>query len=418
MTIEKYERKISAKVEARTIDLAEHLYNFVPDVCWMTERNLAAALNTTIWQIRNAKAYLLKTGRIEIDFRPNGKRSNPVHTLIKTNPINQYSRDELLDESNNRINWSLFNNLSAGDFNYLPVEDKLEFYKEMRLPFFPLHYPKFNNRNKPFCSCSRGQYCDSIGKHPAIAYTELDFSNDFTFKLMKSFWVEDMFIENVDCNNSYNVGFKTDDFLVIDVDFKKGGAYSLELLEELYGELPRNLMVKTGNGFHIYTIGNKHIKTDVNILGFQGIDMRSKGSFIVAPFSDHKSGRQYEWLSISPPEPLPQDLIADLQDTENQLVDSTKNGAKINTDSALPNYYDSDFVIPNGARNTTLFRLASRERGRGAEQAAIFNYLKLMNSKHSTEPLDERELMHIAKSVMKFKPEREKVRFGQNMANI
>lgn len=408
MTIPNYEHKISAKVEARIADLAERLYNYIPDVCWMTERNLAAALNTTIWQLRNAKAFLLKTGRIEIDFRPNGRRLNPVHTLIKTNPINQYSSDEMPDESNSRINWCLFDNLSVSNLNTMSVEDKLDFYKEMRLPFFPLHYPKFNSENKAFCSCGRGQKCDSIGKHPAIAYSELDFSNDFTFRLMKSFWVEDMFIDNVDCNNSYNVGFKTDDFLVIDVDFRKGGAYSLGVLEETYGALPRNLMVKTGNGFHIYTSGNKNIKTDSEILGFRGIDIRSKGSFIVAPFSDHFTGSQYEWLSISQPEPMPLDLIAALQPNEKQLSDSTKNGAEINTSSPLPSYYDSDFIIPKGARNSMLFRLASRERGRGAEQAAIFNYLKLMNSKHTIEPLDEKELAHIAKSVMKFPPENQK----------
>jgi hypothetical protein len=259
--------------------------------------------------------------------------------------------------------------------------------------------------------------CDSIGKHPAIAYKELDFSNDFTFRQMKSFWLEDNYIDNVDCNNSYNIGFKTDDFIVIDIDFRNGGAYSLELIKEIYSELPRNLMVKTGNGWHIYARTNKHIKTNTNVLGFCGIDIRSKGSFIVAPFSDHYSGRQYKWLSISPPELLQQDLIDDLHANEIQSDDSIKSGKKINTGSALPGRFDTDYVIEDGSRNSMLFRIASRERRYGAEQSAIFNYLKLTNSKHCIHPLDERELTHIAKSVMKYKPEREKIRAIQNMTN-
>jgi hypothetical protein len=155
MNNEKYERKISAKVESRIADLAERLYDYMPNVCWKTEANLAAALNTTIWKIRNAKAHLLKAGKIEIEFRPNGKRVNPIHTLIKTNPINQYSSDELIDDS--IINWSLFNNLSARELNEMPIDEKLAFYEQMRLPFFPLHYPKFDKKDNPFCSCGSGK---------------------------------------------------------------------------------------------------------------------------------------------------------------------------------------------------------------------------------------------------------------------
>lgn len=419
MKVEKYERKISAKVESRIAELAERLYNFIPDVCWMTEIHLATALNTNTWQIRNAKAYLLKAGLIQIEFRTNGKRKNPVHTLIKSSPTNQYSSEELADEINSNVHWSLLNEVSVRDFNYLPLEDKLEFYREMRLPFFPLHYPKFDQNDQPFCSCSRGRNCDSIGKHPAIAYKELDFTNDFTFRQMKSFWMEDFYIDNIHCNNSYNVGFKTDNFLVVDVDFRNGGAYSLEAIEEIYGELPRNLTVKTGNGRHIYARGNKRIKTGVDVLGFQGIDIRSRGSFIVAPFSDHHSGKQYEWLSMSPPENLPQDLVAELVANDKQLSYSEKNGNKLNADSALPSRSDTDFVISNGSRNTMMFRLASRERGKGAGQTEIFRYLQRVNADYCDEPLTERELVAISKSVMRFKPNREKIAFsGQNMANV
>jgi hypothetical protein len=418
MTDGKYEYKISTKIAARIADLAERLYDFLPDVSWKTEENLAKELNVNRRQIRNAKKYLIDSGKLTLQLRQNGKRSNATHTLVKPTPINQDIIEGWLDESDNTIDWSLLSDLAARELNEMPLDDKLEFYGRMRLPFFPLHYPKFNKNGKPFCSCSRGKNCDSIGKHPAIAYSELDFSNELTFREMRSFWLEDYLIDNVDCNNSYNIGLKTDEFVVIDVDYRNGGAYSLEWLQENYGELPLNLTVKSGNGLHIYARTNKSLKTDSNVLGLQGIDIRSKGSFIVTPFSDHHSGNKYEWLSVSPPEILPQSFIDDLHADEIQFEDSVKSGKKIETDSNLPSRFDTDYVIPNGARNSTLFRLASRERGAGAEQAAVFNYLKTVNSKHCLRPLDERELMNIAKSVMKYKPEREKRREGQIRANI
>lgn len=411
MNDRKYERKISAKVESRIADLAERLYNFMPNVCWMTELNLAAALNTNTLQVRNAKAYLLKTGRIKIEFRQNGKRKNPVHTLTKSSPINQNSSDVWSDEVNSSIDWSILNDIRINDLNYLSVEDHLELYEQMRLSFIPLHFPKFDKNGNAFCSCRYGRYCESIGKHPATAYKSLDFSSKQTFKAMKAYWEKDA---------RYNIGFIVDGFTVIDVDFRHGGAYSLELLQETYGELPQNLTVKTGNGLHIYAKGNRRIKNGVGVLDFQGIDVRSKGSFIVAPFSDHFSGKQYEWLSISKPEKLPQGFVDDLTTSENQSNDSTTEGNRtIDTDSPLPNSIDTDYTIAKGARNTMLYRLASRERGKGAEQTEIFSYLQKINAKHCKQPLDERELSGISKSVMKFPPNSEKYRFArQNVANI
>jgi hypothetical protein len=62
---------------------------------------------------------------------------------------------------------------------------------------------------------------------------DLDFSEKLTFKEVRNHWIER--------NNQFNIGFLTNDFAVIDVDFRHGGAYSLELLEEIYGEFPKSL---------------------------------------------------------------------------------------------------------------------------------------------------------------------------------
>lgn len=386
------------KVRRSHIEIAERLYNFIPQVCWMTEVNLAKALDVSPRQIKIAKAYLEDNGKIEIELRENGKRSNPIHTLIKPFPINQNSANEMSIVNESSVDWTPFNQMTIKTISELPIEDQLELYEQMRLPFIPLHFPKFDRYEKPFCSCRSGHNCPYIGKHPATSYKSLDFSDKQTFKAMKGYWLEkDM---------RYNIGFIVDGFVVIDVDYRHGGQYSLELLQEIYGELPQNLIVKTGNGFHYYALGNKYINNGTEILGFRGIDIRSNGSFIVAPFSQHHSGNYYEWYSLSSPEPLPQYLITDLQDVK-QMQGQIK-AVKNNDGSTLPKVIDSNFRISNGNRNTTLFKLACRERGKGAEQTEISNFLTEINAKNCQTPQDEQELQGIVKSVMRYPSEREK----------
>ncbi|MDQ3819658.1 MAG: hypothetical protein M3362_18550 [Acidobacteriota bacterium] len=108
------------KIRQRHIELAERLYNFIQPVCWMTEVNLAAALGTTTRQIKIAKAYLEATGRVRLELRPNGKRANPIHTIIKAFPINQYIEvDESVrcSFSSFILDWSKFEDLAAKDLN-------------------------------------------------------------------------------------------------------------------------------------------------------------------------------------------------------------------------------------------------------------------------------------------------------------
>jgi hypothetical protein len=391
-----YSRQLSARQERSVAELAERLYDYMPPVCWMTEEHLAEALGTTRWQIRNAKAYLLKQERVKMEFRPNGKRKNMVQTIVKSAPINQYIRDEGLRWE---INWRLFHKTAAKDVNQLQIAELLEFYEEIGLQFIPLHYPKFK-RNLVYCSCRRGRNCHAIGKHPALAYKSLDFTDKRTFKAMRNWWL------NVDIN--YNVGFKVDGYVVLDVDFKKGGQISLGILQEDYGELPIKLSVKTGNGRHIY-VQPFDAHNDVEVMGLSGLDVRASGGIVVAPNSVHQSKNEYQWETVGEPAQLPESWLTFFQGERNSPAQTTKQRrAGAQPEVLLPTTLDSNFVIPEGKRNRTLFGFACRERGRGAKYDYILDVLSTLNETYCEPKLAHTELKDIATSAMRYQSEADK----------
>lgn len=391
-----FRRKLSARLEQKVAELAERLYDFMPPVCWMTEANLAASLNASRRRIRYAKQLLAEKGRIRIETRPNGKRANQVHTMIKVNPINQYIE---VDDSSWQIDWRLFYEMSAKDLNQMPIAELLEFYEEVGLQFIPLHYPKFKG-DLVYCSCSRGRNCQSIGKHPAVAYKALNFTDKRTFKAMRDWWLND--------DISYNVGFKVDGYVVLDVDFRKGGQVSLGILEEEYGELPIELSVKTGNGRHIYVQPfNAH--NDVEVMGLTGLDVRASGGIVVAPNSVHHSKNEYQWETVGEPAPLPENWLTFFQGESNAPAQSIKQrrvGAQ--PEVLLPIKPDSNFVIPEGRRNRTLFLYACRERGKGAGSDHIFDVLSTLNEMCCEPKLPHTELENVAASAMRYPSESEK----------
>lgn len=390
-----YQRTLSARQEKNVADLAERLYQFIEPVCWRTEANLAEALGTNTWQIKNAKAYLLKTGRIRLELRPNGRRKNPVHTMVKSSPINQSIADACLARE---VKWSLFNETPAKDLNRMPVTELLKFYEAIGLQFIPLHFPKFKG-DSVYCSCKRGRTCQAIGKHPAVAYKSLDFSHKLTYQAMRSYWLD---------GTNYNVGFKVNGYVVLDVDFRKGGQLSLGLLEEELGEFPVNLSVKTGNGRHIY-VQPFDAHNDVEVMGWSGLDVRASGGIVVAPNSVHASRNEYQWETVGEPEPLPESWLSFFQRGDGVMGrSSSQRQAGAQPEVLLPMTPDANFVIPEGRRNRTLFGYACRERSKGAKYDHIFDVLSTLNETYCEPKLGQSELKDIAASAMRYLSEAEK----------
>ena len=98
---------------------------------------------------------------------------------------------------------------------------------------------------------------------------------------------------------SANVAIATGNGLVVlDVDYDKGGAYSMREIREKYS-FPTTPIVETpGPGCHHYFVNSgEEMGNKVDFL--PGLDIRGKGGCVIAPPSVHPNGGIYQW-SIRP----------------------------------------------------------------------------------------------------------------------
>lgn len=148
-----------------------------------------------------------------------------------------------------------------------------------------------------------GQPCDgNRGKHPCGRWSR-DSTNDHGEILASlSRGLRNL---GIDCGRS--------NFLVVDED--RPGAF-IEYAASLGEEIPVTFSVRTGKGTHFYLrqpegepLGNGRGK-----LSGQGIDIRGKGGFTVAPGSVHQTGALYTPVDPSVPiAPAPGWLVAALR---------------------------------------------------------------------------------------------------------
>ena len=184
-----------------------------------------------------------------------------------------------------------------------------------------------------------------------------------------------------------NVGIRTgaeSGVVVLDVDTPKGGAGALAELERKHGKLPATARVLTGGGGeHIYfRHPDRELRNSTGRLG-AGLDVRGDGGYVVAPPSVHESGRAYQWKRT---------LDRGLADCPAWLLED----AEQRRNGSAPAVGD---VIPEGERDNTLTSLAGTMRRRGMAEAEIFAALKVTNAERCKPPLDEQDVVRIAKSI-------------------
>ncbi|WP_198592165.1 phage/plasmid primase, P4 family [Kyrpidia spormannii] len=248
-------------------------------------------------------------------------------------------------------------------------------------------FPVYGIDDSGRCTCGREE-CSSAGKHPITKHGVKDATTDIdTIRQWWERWP--------DANVGLATG-ETSGIVVIDIDPDKGGNESFEDLVSRYGTLPDTVEAITGSGgrhiYFAYPIG-VDIRSKIGVL--PGIDVRANGGYAVAPPSRHKSGRRYEWeLSAHPDEtpiaPMPQ-----------WLIDVITNGQKRQA-APVSLVKRIDEPIPEGQRNDYLFRLASSLRSQGLEFEDILEALRDENKRRCDPPLDDSELMTIAKSACRY----------------
>jgi hypothetical protein len=95
-----------------------------------------------------------------------------------------------------------------------------------------------------------------------------------------------------------NIGIRTGgQLLVLDVDPRSGGLASIDRLTALHGPLPATARVNTRDGgYHLYLrLPAGGTARCGPLRGYEGIDVKAEGGYVVAPPSRHPSGATYTW---------------------------------------------------------------------------------------------------------------------------
>lgn len=188
---------------------------------------------------------------------------------------------------------------------------------------------------------------------------------------------------------------------VFDVDCKEADGFkSLEALEKAYQPLPATVWATTPSGGHHYYFRGEGKSTSGSIA--PGIDTRAEGGYVIVPPSVAKSRDRagvevvgpYEWqvsLLEHEPAPVPKWL-------KEISLRPGKQGPVV-----------LQGLIPEGTRNTTLFKAACDLRGKGWDEGAIQEELERINEERCEAGLPPQEVATIARSAASFPTEREKL---------
>jgi len=109
---------------------------------------------------------------------------------------------------------------------------------------------------------------------------------------------------------------------VIDVDPRNGGDQALERLQVEHGKLPSTLTVATGGGgTHFYFRAPSGVRFKKELV--PGIDLKSRGGYVLAPPSNHESGGIYEWINHAALADLPEWVAYTMREAETTRAEPT-----------------------------------------------------------------------------------------------
>ncbi|GGM39465.1 hypothetical protein GCM10011351_27050 [Paraliobacillus quinghaiensis] len=247
----------------------------------------------------------------------------------------------------------------------------------LQWPVFPL-YSIIDGK----CACDKID-CASPGKHPKIHNGFKSATTDI--KTIVKWW---------ELWPDANIGIPTgkiSGFFVLDVDPKHNGHESLEQLTDYFGNLPDTVESITGSkGNHYLFKYNLGIRNKTEFL--PGLDIRGDGGYIVAPPSNHLSGRQYEWELSSHP------LQVKMEESPKWLVDMI--GEKESHKKAKPASFWIDIMQgkEEGQRNNAATSLVGYLFRRYIDPSLVIEIMNLWNERNSP-PLNQNEIKSIIESI-------------------
>lgn len=202
-----------------------------------------------------------------------------------------------------------------------------------------------------------------------------------------------------------NVGMATGSVVVIDLDDHSGifdadgnpcksGAESLAEWEELNGELPKTLSVKTGKplGQHLWYSNPEGLDINCTSNSTLAIDIRGYGGYVIAPPSVHPNGTEYSFLED--PEAVP---LAPIDGQVMKFIEYVKGSESRKGRSA------SSGAVLEGGRNNAVFREAARLQGAGLSDEAVMDGAKRFNDSSCIPPLPDREVAASVQSALRYR---------------
>lgn len=232
------------------------------------------------------------------------------------------------------------------------------------------------------CSCGHDS-CRTPGKHPLIEdWVNVASLDDAVIRGWWTKWPD------------ANVGLvPPPGIAILDVDPRNGGLESLAELEQGHGALPVTPTVETGGGGrHFYfAVPVSGIRTR---RGFKpGLELLVGNVYVLAPPSIHASGREYRWVTRpeTPPAPIPEWLLEEVR---------ARRRARTDIQSAI----DAGAPIRKGTRHDALLSHAGSMRRRGMPREALEAALLEENRVRCTPPLEEAEVLAIARDASGYPP--------------
>lgn len=199
---------------------------------------------------------------------------------------------------------------------------------------------------------------------------------------------------------SANIGVATGHrFFVVDVDLKKRGDETWDMLRSQHGGLPETIEQLTGTGGkHIlFSLPDFPVQNSQDKVGF-GIDVRGTGGYIVVEPSVHPvTGRCYAWDGVPEIEdqalaPAPAWLLALIR---RELRPHA---------SAAPPVSSKIVKGSSISRHNTLVSIAGTMRRRGLTPNEIFAAIMAVNLERCEPPYDAPHVRQIADSMERYAP--------------
>ncbi len=252
------------------------------------------------------------------------------------------------------------------------------YYAKLGLRVFPVH-----SMRDGACSCGGQPKCRP-GKHPRVNHWPNSATTDEN--QIRRWWTQ---------WPDANIGIATgpeSGVWVLDLDGPKGIA-DLAAMEAQNGPVPKTVSAATGGGGrHLYFKYPKDIRVGSGSKKRSGkaIDFRGAGGYIIAPPSNHHSGRSYDWET-------PPGVLAFAEAPEwvitfvNVPIKSISNINVDDSDALLMELAGPDLRtdqgVPEGGRHETAKRLIASHLGRGDRPHLVLKWLNEWAGR-CTPPMD------------------------------